>query len=243
MSEEEFRTVDDYARAFEELRRKGMIREKHAALLQAHFEAPKHTATWSDLAKAVGYAHRSTVHLQYGRLASRVARQLDIVDPPNGFWLFVLADWAEKKDSMNHTAFVLRHPVIEALARLGILQVEPRPSSLKSFEVDLDRKVKEAQVLSQDERRARLAELPKLPEKTTMVVTTFLRNQYVIAEVLARAKGVCESCDTSAPFPRASDGTPYLEVHHVIPLASGGEDTVDNAVALCPNCHRRAHYG
>ncbi|HDR7378766.1 TPA: HNH endonuclease [Bacillus toyonensis] len=41
----------------------------------------------------------------------------------------------------------------------------------------------------------------------------------------------------------AKDGTPYLEVHHVVPLATGGEDSVENAVALCQNCHRKAHYG
>lgn len=37
--------------------------------------------------------------------------------------------------------------------------------------------------------------------------------------------------------------SPYLEVHHIIFLAQGGDDTVDNAEALCPNCHRRKHYG
>lgn len=38
------------------------------------------------------------------------------------------------------------------------------------------------------------------------------------------------------------DGLPYLEVHHVMPLACHGSDTPSNAVALCPNCHRRCHY-
>jgi hypothetical protein len=28
-----------------------------------------------------------------------------------------------------------------------------------------------------------------------------------------------------------------------VPLARGGEDTVENAVAVCPNCHREAHFG
>nr|WP_275041241.1 HNH endonuclease signature motif containing protein [Halomonas meridiana] len=46
-----------------------------------------------------------------------------------------------------------------------------------------------------------------------------------------------------APFNRKSDGSPYLEVHHRKPLAEGGDDTVANAIALCPNCHRAAHYG
>ena len=53
---------------------------------------------------------------------------------------------------------------------------------------------------------------------------------------------ICEECGLPAPFVRASDGTPYLEVHHRQPLASDGLDTVDNAVAVCPNCHRKAHF-
>ncbi|MEY0334745.1 HNH endonuclease [Providencia rettgeri] len=32
-------------------------------------------------------------------------------------------------------------------------------------------------------------------------------------------------------------------MHHVEWLANGGEDSVENAIALCPNCHREAHYG
>ena len=62
----------------------------------------------------------------------------------------------------------------------------------------------------------------------------------VKAWVLYSAKGVCGSCGNSAPFSKA-DGTPYLEVHHVVQLAEDGPDTVDNAVAVCPNCHRALH--
>ncbi|MGE8574311.1 MAG: HNH endonuclease signature motif containing protein [Burkholderia contaminans] len=29
----------------------------------------------------------------------------------------------------------------------------------------------------------------------------------------------------------------------MVQLADGGEDTTENAVAVCPNCHRRAHCG
>jgi 5-methylcytosine-specific restriction protein A len=71
----------------------------------------------------------------------------------------------------------------------------------------------------------------------------FKRNADVIAEVLIRANGVCEKCDKKAPFLRSSDGTPFLEVHHLVRLADGGKDTVENAKAVCPNCHRELHYG
>ncbi len=123
MSEEQFGTADDYFSAFMTLQKEG-IPEKHIALLQAHFKAPNHTATWAQLAEAVGYANRNAVNLQYGMLASRVARLLGFVEPPRGFWLNVLAGWAENTDPSGHTAFVLRRPVIEALTRLGIFEGE-----------------------------------------------------------------------------------------------------------------------
>ncbi|NWJ82977.1 HNH endonuclease, partial [Enterobacter sp. SECR19-1250] len=55
-------------------------------------------------------------------------------------------------------------------------------------------------------------------------------------------KGKCQSCKRDAPFLK-EDGTPFLEVHHIEWLSKGGEDSVENAIALCPNCHRQAHYG
>ncbi|WP_342542729.1 HNH endonuclease signature motif containing protein [Paenisporosarcina sp. FSL H8-0542] len=36
---------------------------------------------------------------------------------------------------------------------------------------------------------------------------------------------------------------PYLEVHHIKRLADNGEDSVENAIAVCPNCHRELHFG
>ena len=37
------------------------------------------------------------------------------------------------------------------------------------------------------------------------------------------------------------NGEPYLEAHHVKWLGDGGSDSIDNTVALCPNCHRKMH--
>jgi hypothetical protein len=121
---EEFGTADDYRRAFEALRAEG-IPDNHLALLRAHYAAPDHTATWAQLAAAVGYANGSAVNLQYGRLARRVAERLGVTEPPNDFWLYVLAEWAANRDSASgHTAFVLRRPAIEALQQLGVLPAE-----------------------------------------------------------------------------------------------------------------------
>lgn len=80
------------------------------------------------------------------------------------------------------------------------------------------------------------------PTATSSAITQYQRDAAVKAWVLQQANGKCESCGQPAPF-NGSDGLPFLEVHHVRQLADNGSDTVTNAVALCPNCHREAHYG
>lgn len=92
------------------------------------------------------------------------------------------------------------------------------------------------------ERAKRLAAAAKLPLRVQIISVGFRRNAEVIVTVLTRANGVCEGCGNNAPFNRRSDGTPYLEVHHRIALSARGEDTVENANALCPNCHRKEHH-
>lgn len=80
----------------------------------------------------------------------------------------------------------------------------------------------------------------KVPKKIVRVVNDFARSPAVKAYVLRRANGRCEVCSLPAPFIDA-DGFPFLEVHHVKPLSEGGSDLVENTIAACPNCHRRAH--
>lgn len=82
----------------------------------------------------------------------------------------------------------------------------------------------------------------KEPEKTYSQVTNYNRDPKVKAWVLKEAGGKCECCSCDAPF-TTPEGEPFLEVHHLRHLADGGSDTVANAIALCPNCHREMHYG
>jgi 5-methylcytosine-specific restriction enzyme A len=110
----------------------------------------------------------------------------------------------------------------------------------------LEEQVKIAHEPSDEELARRLdAEGKKLrkPRKVIVRTTAYVRSPLVVEAVLRRAKGACELCAKAAPFMRRADGSPYLEVHHRVQLANGGEDTVANAVAACPNCHREAHFG
>lgn len=120
-------------------------------------------------------------------------------------------------------------------------QAEPQTEQeiIKNFEIE----VASAMQLTSLQRLKKLNNTnPELQVKE-VVKKVFIRNPYVVAEVRHRANGKCEYCKSVAPFFRSKDSTPYLEVHHVIPLAEGGLDIVDNAIALCPNCHRQTHYG
>lgn len=93
------------------------------------------------------------------------------------------------------------------------------------------------------ERRKRLSIASPKPRTTTVASQIYLRNPDVVAEVLLRANGRCERCNSLAPFFRRTNRHPYLEVHHRKQLSMGGDDTVENAIGLCPNCHREVHFG
>ncbi|CAB5502903.1 5-methylcytosine-specific restriction enzyme A [Bathymodiolus thermophilus thioautotrophic gill symbiont] len=96
---------------------------------------------------------------------------------------------------------------------------------------------------SSETRKSRLKVAVKKPQELEVITKVYIRNPDVVAETLNRANGICEKCNHPAPFKRAKDNTPYLEVHHKIHLANGGYDTIENTLALCPNCHRELHYG
>ena len=128
----------------------------------------------------------------------------------------------------------------EALSKLEYSLVNTKSTSTSD---DFYSKVKKSQSDSSENRKRRLENAPKKPRITYSVTVNYIRNPDVVAEVLERADGSCEGCKNSAPFQRRSDGSPYLEVHHIKQLSKGGEDTVKNATALCPNCHREQHHG
>jgi hypothetical protein len=134
------------------------------------------------------------------------------------------------------------HHSLELLVR-GYLNAPSSLQDLRDLNLDFERKVVAARADSAEKRRARLQNADRIARKILVQTTAFARNPDVVAEVLFRASGRCEICLRIAPFTKISDGEPYLEVHHRVHLANGGEDSVENTIAACPNCHRKAHYG
>ena len=100
------------------------------------------------------------------------------------------------------------------------------------------------EIFNQDYSIEKLCEKAKASSQSdkirSRVTKSYTRNKYVSEYAKLRADGKCQLCGNLAPF-YDNEGRPYLEAHHVIRLADGGEDSDDNVVALCPNCHRKMH--
>lgn len=79
------------------------------------------------------------------------------------------------------------------------------------------------------------------PSSRSTTTTVYDRSPYVVEYCNRRANGICELCSKPAPFNKKKTGAPFLECHHIKWLSKDGKDTTDNAVALCPNCHRKMH--
>lgn len=126
---------------------------------------------------------------------------------------------------------------------------------LKSFPVYEDKSKKE--YVSRSKRISTLSEeeLLKRYEKEKNNNTKSSRQKgtksspYKRSEVVSelakrRAQGICELANGNGDYHEAPfdvDGIPYLESHHVEWLSRGGEDVLENVVALCPNCHKKIH--
>ena len=79
------------------------------------------------------------------------------------------------------------------------------------------------------------------PIQTLYTGMRYARDPKVRKAVILRAGGKCEFCGVVG-F-KCSDGSRYLECHHITALAAEGDDRVTNVIALCPKDHREAHYG
>jgi 5-methylcytosine-specific restriction enzyme A len=118
----------------------------------------------------------------------------------------------------------------------GGIRPTPSASSLKALQRAKER------VLSKQtpaELKKRAIKAPPKPNKRSASVVQFIRNPAIATYVKLAAGGKCDLCQMPAPFEK--NGEPFLHCHHVVWLARGGPDIIQNTVAICPNCHERMH--
>jgi len=124
-----FGTVRDYRIAIAEVLEAGAPR-RHSELLRAHLWAPGYSASSAELAEAVGYGSWRAANFQYGALAHRIAVELGVFQPPRGFWINVLINWAADpvRSPLGHVRYSLRREVAKALIDLGFAEMPPDAS-------------------------------------------------------------------------------------------------------------------
>lgn len=103
-----------------------------------------------------------------------------------------------------------------------------------------EEKERYAQKISNEELSTSVKISNRNPGTRPVATNRYERNPYVCEYAKRRANGICQLCETPAPF-KDKNNNPYLESHHIVWLSKGGEDSIENTVALCPNCHRKMH--
>lgn len=165
--------------------------------------------------------------------------------------LFVISKASNQKLRNVHIGLVQTFDEINAKAFIRFVAQdklfptanETIKESQAEYKVTFENEVNESLDDSSENRQRRLASRSTKPKVVYRLVQDYRRDPDVVAEALYRAEGFCENCKEKAPFIKRSNGEPYLEVHHIIPLSQGGLDSLENVISLCPNCHREIHFG
>ena len=89
-------------------------------------------------------------------------------------------------------------------------ELRAAPPDIEAVLHTLDDRVAKSLTESSASRRARIAARDNKPVRIQVTATVFDRDADVVAEVLARANGVCELCKSPAPFTRRSNGTWHI---------------------------------
>jgi 5-methylcytosine-specific restriction enzyme A len=187
-------------------------------ILTIHRSAPDCTITARHLSRALGFANWNAANLRYGKFAGKLCRALGVQPKTN---LSVLVKFF-KVPGLEYE-LCLRPSVVEALDRFGLA---PDRSSVLQEELGMQIELTEG-------------------ASYTVQVNAFERNPVARQMCIAHYGTTCSVCgfDFGATYGRVADG--YVQVHHLIPLASIGEEYVVDPVRdlrpVCANCHSVIH--
>ena len=221
-----------------DLIRDGTITEADIEYLAKFYASPNHASTPKRLSELEG-THPSSYISPCTSLGRRISEILSIPPIPR----------EGKPDSEK------LYPILFLGRRLsnGLFEWKLRPelsAALEEIKPQLlaaetkkmeETEEKEAAQLSADELLARARNCHSGPADTfTATTQQRRRNPLLQLAAKARANGVCQLCGITLDY-KDKQGRPYLEAHHIIPLAEDGPDELSNMAALCPNCHRKMH--
>lgn len=192
--------------------------ERQLEMLCVHLAAPDHTVTARHLALALGFANWNAANLHYGKFARKLCGEMNVAPATN---LAVLVEFF-KSPSFEYE-LRLRPSVIGALHELGIAG-----RGSWSFQEEL----------STEEQLVEGASF-------TVQVSAFERNPVARRKCIAHYGLSCTVCRFNFENAYGSSAEGYAHVHHLMPLASIGEeyviDPIEDLRPVCANCHAVIH--
>lgn len=113
---------DEYVSAFRNILKD--LSDGQLAMIRAHFRAPGHRITATQLAEAANYTNYSAANLQYGNVGKALYEEypLDIPRRADGNLIstFMLATAGDKKADENEWVWEMRPEVVHAIEVLGL---------------------------------------------------------------------------------------------------------------------------
>lgn|GEM_PF-816280 len=109
--------VEDYVKALRDIK----LQPHQTRMLEAHYYAPKHIITASQMATAMGYKNHSAANLHYGHIGKMIGQQLKPAFLPEQT-VFVCATF-EKPG--KEWLWVMRPQLAQALENLGLITEKP----------------------------------------------------------------------------------------------------------------------
>ncbi len=94
-----------------------------------------------------------------------------------------------------------------------------------------------------------ILDIPVKKNKSKIVISKLADRSSIIRNQIIEASGhKCEYDNSHISFIQEKNKQQYVEAHHIIPLKyqdkfENSLDVYANVISLCPNCHRRIHYG
>lgn len=90
--------------------------------------------------------------------------------------------------------------------------------------------------------------IPVLGVRQRKKTSIWKRDRVICHQVIVAARFLCEISHEHQTFIAKETNHPYMEGHHIIPLAKQESfpyslDVYANIISLCPVCHRLLHYG
>lgn len=188
-----------------------------------------------ELNNVLGY--KFIERLKYGKFVEETQPQMsiDVIEQSLGL---VAGEYLKMKYIEQ---FSKDFPDIYIQVQNGRMTVD---QAYKKIDKEIEKQQKEMEKLeTESEDMDNLRDVDELSDLANEANQQELGNRKVLDPVIrrsveSRAGGACECCSYGKDVP---DLMGVFQVHHIVPVQYGGDDSKGNLILLCHNCHKLVH--